>query len=386
MSEVNLDKMEMSDLLVSVCNQWNSEVAYIEQLEDMVDDLQVKYDQQLSVINNLKSQPKPVGGVDPAEVKKYERKITNLENQELALQSQIKRVEGALSKYQRLYEKQIEATKDLEKQNQLLIAKVSEVNVANVQLKHKLDQANKVEPVQEDPAQVKKLKTANAKHEKTISQLKKDLNTSQQQVANLSKDDPVALSKKVTNLQKRNRELLDSKELLIKENREYRLERDAALKEFKEASTKLVYSEELVTRLKYREKIGYSKAIYLDDNSIIALLPQRFRVNVDGKQGLVEQHHLLYSDRRGIWKQISLDGDGELSVARPYCAGYSERTEKLVQKVLPNPNEDEIKFMKDWLTQLGKNDWQVTDLDVFSLQEGRMLSVEEAYELSLEGN
>ncbi|ELA6946618.1 hypothetical protein RBG11_004221 [Vibrio parahaemolyticus] len=410
MSSKTLNDADFGELLSAIAERWNTEVKYTEELESTVDELQERTETQ--AIKLMERIPNSNGDIEQqlktalAELAEANQKVRTLtlnaelnENKLVAanskvnnLEHQITNVRGELNRFRAKNDELAKEKVELETQITKYRANEHHLGGQITSLKQQLQTAQQAQLEAKDgQAEVSKLKGALNKAEKQLTEAKRELNTANQKLSNFDGVDLKALNTKVSNLKARNGELLAAKELLIKENKAYRQERDVATKQLINRNQQIELNEEriamfeeLLERYKYREKISYSRAIYLSGQTIIALLPQRFKVNVDGVQGAVEQHHLLYSNRRGIWKQVSLDPNGELSVARPYFDGIDNKTEAAMQKVLPNPSNDEAKFMHDWLCQVKDNEWQVTDLDVLSLQEGRMLSLDEAYEKSIE--
>ncbi|HCE1582999.1 TPA: hypothetical protein NGR52_004240 [Vibrio parahaemolyticus] len=410
MAMKTLNDADFGELLTALAERWNSEVNYTEELEHTVDELQERSEAQ--AIKLMERIPNSSGDIEQqlknalADLDDANKKLRELtqkadlnENKLIAanskvnnLEHQLTNVRGELSRFRAKNDELVKEKVELETRITKYRANEHFLEGQITSLKQQLQDAQEAQSeAQEGQAEVSKLKGALNKADKQLTELRRELNTANQKLSNFDGVDLKALNTKVNNLKARNGELLAAKELLIKENRAYRVERDTATKQLINRNQQIELNEEriamfeeLVERYKYREKISYSRAIYLSGETIIALLPQRFKVNVDGVQGAVEQHHLLYSNRRGIWKQVSLDPNGELSVARPYFDGVNSKTEAAMQKVLPNPSNDEAKFMHDWLCQVRENEWQVTDLDVLSLQEGRMLSLDEAYEKSIE--
>lgn len=340
------------ELAHHIKESWEIESDYVEQLENEVRRLENVNQQQAIKILDLTSNP-----VED----KYKNKIAQLE-QDLS-----------------------DINGELKESKLILIDKVVEIGTLNNTIEQLGKDLVEVQASKVDTVSKSKL----GKLEKQIKALQQEKNQAEQKLKAFSGVDIKATNTKLNNLKKRNTELLNAKELLIKENKAYRIERDKAehqLSKVREErdilEARTVLLEETVSRYKYREEIGYSRAITIKDDAIIALMPHRFRVSVDGVQGIEEQHHLLYSDRRGIWKQVSLDPEGRLSVARPYSNQYAERTQKIIENVLPQVSDEDKKFMHDWLTRLKENSWNVTDLDVLSLRAGKILSMDEAVQFS----
>lgn len=261
----------------------------------------------------------------------------------------------------------------LANENKLLTFRETTYQDKIVSLEKEIDELQKFKQLKDGKdTQFKKL-------EKEISKLRVTLNQKNQQLESYSGIDIKEITKKNATLKNRNKELLDAKSLLQRENSAYRAE-NKLLRDDLDGFEKVAQIQaSRIKDLEYTTTIGYSQAIYAnhDDRVMIALLPQKMLVRVDGIGKTEEQHHLLFSDMLGIWKQVSLAPNGELSVARSHSTQFSERTQKTIESVLPQPNDKYLKFMHEWLLRVRDNKWQVTDVDVLSLQRGEIVSKEE---------
>lgn len=132
-------------------------------------------------------------------------------------------------------------------------------------------------------------------------------------------------------LQAKNAELQKAKE----QNARY-------MKEYREEASRL---NKIVAQSKITN-------IYNKNGELVMIMPYVSGVSVSHeKQG--KQLTLIYSDGCGLWRQMALDSNGEIGVAKlTFPEGTPQRTQDLAMKFVCQPSDELEKTCENWLRKV----------------------------------
>lgn len=344
----------MAELLGAAALRWNRECDESDALMDRLESSDAKNEQLEKQNRELQSQldSAQAAPVDTSEIERLGGIINDLEgelNDALDDRDGFKMRSAALDNQVTELSKRADQIPGLERRIKATEATLAEVKSALMETQVDLSDSQ---------ALVAELQTNKAKHENQLNQAKKKSNQSQTLLNNaevelkqLRSDNPKKLKASVKSFKEKNASLLASKDLLHKENKQYR------------AESKVMLEELRVMAFKY--SMAKATGIYSKDGNTLMLMPNMLKVRVGEEADAHYQVQLIFSDNHGIWRQVTLDQNGNLAVGQIKCEQYAEKTQKLIKGCMPQLSKNVANFAHEWLNKVKKQDWTVYEDDLY---------------------
>lgn len=90
--------------------------------------------------------------------------------------------------------------------------------------------------------------------------------------------------------------------------------------------------------------------VWAENGEALMLLPNRLTISIEGRKRPTKAFTLLFTDSRGIWRQVAIDEDHRVSFSKfAYCDQVAKSTTDAANRALLKPSKDAVAIAERWL-------------------------------------